>query len=72
MQDEATVKLQLLRLYGALFALGAMLVETEWQWVMALVRVMDHWALRGLAQVRGEAQGEVTGKYLIRFKRLCV
>ncbi len=42
----------MLRLYGIALAVLLMAVETEFQCLMALARVLESWVGRGLVQVR--------------------
>ncbi|KXZ48025.1 hypothetical protein GPECTOR_31g389 [Gonium pectorale] len=48
--DRANVKAQLLRMYGVVWAAGLVLIETEWEWLMQLCRIMEFWFARGVCQ----------------------
>ncbi|GIL82626.1 hypothetical protein Vretimale_11989 [Volvox reticuliferus] len=48
--DTVHMKAQILRLYGILWAAGLALIETEFEWLMQLCRIMEFWTARGLCQ----------------------
>lgn len=51
------MELQVLRIYGMVIAAGLAVVETEWQWVLGCMRLMESWVARGLCQVRPHPPG---------------
>ncbi|PNH02571.1 hypothetical protein TSOC_011441 [Tetrabaena socialis] len=50
LSDKSACKLQLLRLYGVLWAACLVLVEAEWEGLMQWCRILEVWVARGLAQ----------------------
>jgi len=51
LMDLGRIYQQLIRMFSAVLALVVILVETEWEKFLALVRVFEYWVVRGLLQV---------------------
>mmetsp|Transcript_7923 Transcript_7923/g.15421 ORF Transcript_7923/g.15421 Transcript_7923/m.15421 type:complete len:164 (+) Transcript_7923:268-759(+) len=49
--DSTGWKDQVMRLYGVAFAIGIILLETEWPWVLVYVPIMNNWCFRAIFQV---------------------
>jgi hypothetical protein len=43
---------QLIRMFAAVLCVVVVLVETEWERLMAMMRILEFWVMRGLLQVR--------------------
>lgn len=54
-QDLGRIYQQLIRMFSAVLALVVILVETEWEKFLALVRVFEYWVVRGLLQVNNSS-----------------
>lgn len=48
--EKDTLKVQILRVYGVLLSAGLAVVETEWQTIMALMKLLESWIARGIIQ----------------------
>mmetsp|Transcript_28317 Transcript_28317/g.50580 ORF Transcript_28317/g.50580 Transcript_28317/m.50580 type:complete len:195 (-) Transcript_28317:161-745(-) len=51
LMDMDRIYQQLIRMFAAVLCVVVVLVETEWERLMAMMRILEFWVMRGLLQV---------------------